>query len=114
MSTDGLLAQTQEYQDLRQREVRIGVLLPLHNINGDGKRMVEYYRGVLMACDSLRANGISTDIRAWNVPEEADIDKILSDPYAANRDLMIGYYCCTRNSHCPHNVECRHSGCWDR
>jgi hypothetical protein len=90
MSTDGLLAQTQEYQDLRQREVRVGVLLPLHNINGDGKRMLEYYRGVLMACDSLRANGISTDIRAWNVPEEADIDKILSDPYAANRDLMIG------------------------
>ena len=90
MSTDGLLAQTQEYQDVRQREVRIGVLLPLHNINGDGKRMLEYYRGVLMACDSLRANGISTDIRAWNVPEEADIDKILSDPYAANRDLMIG------------------------
>ena len=55
--------------DMRQREIRVGVMLPLHNINGDGKRMVEYYRGVLMACDSLRVNGISTDIRAWNVPE---------------------------------------------
>lgn len=77
-------------KDVRQREVRIGVMLPLHNQNGDGKRMVEYYRGVLMACDSLRANGISTDIRAWNVAEDTDISEILSDPYAATRDLIIG------------------------
>ena len=51
-------------RDMRQREIRVGVMLPLHNDNGDGKRMVEYYRGVLMACDSLRVNGISTDVRA--------------------------------------------------
>ena len=76
--------------DMRQREIRIGVMLPLHNINGDGKRMVEYYRGVLMACDSLRANGISTDIRAWNVAEDSDISDILKDPHAANCDLIIG------------------------
>lgn len=76
--------------DVRQRAVRIGVMLPLHNINGDGKRMVEYYRGVLMACDSLKANGISTDIRAWNVPEDGNIQKVLNDPHAADRDLIIG------------------------
>ena len=56
----------------------------------DGKRMVEYYRGVLMACDSLKANGVSTDIRAWNVAEDTDIDQILKDPQAATRDLIIG------------------------
>ena len=76
--------------DMRQREIRIGIMLPLHNINGDGKRMVEYYRGILMACDSLRANGISTDVRAWNVAEETDINEVLQDPQAANRDLIIG------------------------
>ena len=76
--------------DMRQREIRIGIMLPLHNMNGDGKRMVEYYRGVLMACDSLKANGISTDIRAWNVAEDTDVQKILRDPAAANRDLIIG------------------------
>jgi hypothetical protein len=52
--------------------------------------MVEYYRGVLMACDSLRVNGISTDIRAWNVAENADIQKVLKDPKAAECDLIIG------------------------
>ena len=76
--------------DMRQREIRVGVMLPLHNINGDGKRMVEYYRGILMACDSLRANGISTDVRAWNVAEETDINEVLQDPHAADRDVIIG------------------------
>ncbi len=77
-------------KDMRQREIRVGVMLPLHNDNGDGKRMVEYYRGVLMACDSLKANGISTDIYAWNVPEDGDIQKVLGDAHAADRDLIIG------------------------
>ena len=77
-------------RDMRNREIRVGVMLPLHNDNGDGKRMVEYYRGVLMACDSLRVNGISTDIRAWNVAEQSDIKQILKDPKAAECDLIIG------------------------
>ena len=76
--------------DMRQREIRVGVMLPLHNNNGDGKRMVEYYRGVLMACDSLRANGVSTDVRAWNVAEDSDIRETLQDPNAARCDVIIG------------------------
>lgn len=76
--------------DMRRREIRVGIMLPLHKQNGDGRRMVEYYRGVLMACDSLKANGISTDIRAWNVAEDTDIRQILRDPQAATCDLIIG------------------------
>ena len=77
-------------KDMRQREIRVGVMLPLHDVNGDGKRMVEYYRGVLMACDSLKQNGVSTDIRAWNMAEDGDVSQILEDPHAADRDLIIG------------------------
>ena len=40
--------------DVRQRAIRVGVMLPLHKVNNDGKRMVEYYRGLLMACDTLK------------------------------------------------------------
>ena len=76
--------------DMRNRAIRIGVMLPLHNDNGDGKRMVEYYRGVLMALDSLKASGISTDIRAWNVPEDKDIRLTLLEKHVADRDLIIG------------------------
>jgi len=77
-------------RDMRQREIRVGVMLPLHDDNGDGRRMVEYYRGVLMACDSLRAHGISTDIRAWNLAEHGDVQHVLNDPKAADCDLIIG------------------------
>ena len=75
--------------DMRNREIRVGVMLPLHTINGDGRRMTEYYRGVLMACDSLRQMGISVDIHAWNVAEDMDINAFLTDE-AAQMDLIIG------------------------
>ena len=76
--------------DVRQRAIRVGVMLPLHNINGDGKRMIEYYRGILMACDSLKQSGISVDIRAWNMAEDADIIQILHEKDAARCDIIFG------------------------
>ena len=80
----------QETLGVASRPIRLGVMLPLHDKNGDGRRMVEYYRGVLMACDSLRRKGLSLDVRAWNVPEEADIAQTLADPEAARLDVIIG------------------------
>lgn len=79
-----------EKGDVRNRAIRLGIMLPLHKINNDGKRMVEYYRGLLMACDSLKKEGISVDIHAWNLPETADITPLLQDPAAANCDIIIG------------------------
>ena len=76
--------------DVRNREIRLGVMLPLHNINGDGRRMMEYYRGVLMACDSLKKQGLSIDVHAWNTAEDGNINKVLEDPAAAKCDLIIG------------------------
>ena len=76
--------------DVRRRAIRLGVMLPLHDINGDGKRMVEYYRGVLMACDSLKKLGISVDVHAWNTPEDGDIRPVLLNEAATKCDLIIG------------------------
>ena len=72
------------------RTIRLGVMLPLHNINGDGHRMVEYYRGVLMACDSMKKEGISVDVRAWNLAENGNVTELLKDKDAQNRDIIIG------------------------
>lgn len=72
------------------RIVRIGVMLPLHNVDGDGNRMVEYYRGLLMACDELKQQGVSTDIHAWNVNIDSDVSQALADPAAAQCDLIFG------------------------
>ena len=76
--------------DVRERAIRVGVMLPLHNINGDGRRMVEYYRGILMACDSLKKIGISVDLHAWNTPEDGNISTVLSDQAAAKCDIIFG------------------------
>lgn len=76
--------------DVRKRAIKVGVMLPLHDVDGDGRRMVEYYRGMLMACDSLRSDGISTDIRAWNVPIDGDIRQVLLDNKASECDIIFG------------------------
>lgn len=71
-------------------KVRIGVMLPLHANDGDGKRMVEYYRGILIALDSLKHKGISTEIRAWNVPNGADIRQTLLEEGAEKCHIIFG------------------------
>lgn len=76
--------------DVRQRSIRMGVMLPLNDRNGDGRRMVEYYRGLLMACDSLKHEGISVDVYAWNTPEDGDLSETLAKPEAAQCDVIFG------------------------
>ena len=88
--TDAAQQQKVVRTDVRQRAIRVGVMLPLHDVDGDGRRMVEYYRGMLMACDSLRKSGISTDIRAWNVPIDADIRETLLQNGANECDIIFG------------------------
>lgn len=84
-------AQTSKFETgIKNRAIRIGVMLPLHDVDGDGKRMTEYYRGLLLACDSLKYEGISTDIHAWNVPIDADIRETLLDPAAKKCDIIFG------------------------
>lgn len=76
--------------DVRGRAINVGVMLPLHDVDGDGRRMVEYYRGILLACDSLRKAGISTNIRAWNVNIDADIRQTLLQEGASDCDIIFG------------------------
>ena len=84
--------------DVRQRHIRMGVLLPLHLQNNDGKRMLEYYRGILMACDSMKHEGISVDVNAWNLAEETNLGSLLPQIEAAKCDILIGPY---YNKHVP-------------
>ena len=76
--------------DITQRAIRVGVILPLHNVDGDGRRMVEYYRGILMACEELKKDGISIDIHAWNVNIDADISQTLAEKGADKLDIIFG------------------------
>lgn len=70
--------------------INVGVMLPLHDVNGDGRRMVEYYRGLLMAVEDMKRQGRSVNVYAWNVPEEADVRTTLLDDNAAKCNLIVG------------------------
>lgn len=70
--------------------VKVGVMLPLHNVDGDGRRMLEYYRGMLMGCDQFRKEGINVDVRAWNVPIDANIMNTLNEEGADKCDIIFG------------------------
>lgn len=70
--------------------LRVGVVLPLHNVDGDGRRMLEYYRGILMACEDLKKQGRSIAVNAWNVPIDADIYRTLVKDEMQYCDIIFG------------------------
>ena len=72
-----------------KKQVNIGVLLPLHDINGDGKRMMEYYRGMLLAVEDLKKEGYNIRVNAWNAYEESEMKTFLT-PEAASCDVIFG------------------------
>lgn len=77
-------------QPFAGKTVHVGIMLPLHNVDGDGRRMTEFYRGMLMACDNLRAEGLNIDIHAWNVNIDADITQFMKQADAAHCNIIFG------------------------
>ena len=65
-------------------------MLPLHNVDGDGRRMIEYYRGFLMGCDELKKAGQNVEVMAWNVPIDANISQTLAKEGADRCDVIFG------------------------
>lgn len=64
--------------------LKVGVLLPMAE-----KRMVEFYRGLLMAADSVRRSGVSLDIHAWNSGATAEkLEPVLAE--MKGFDLIFG------------------------
>ena len=73
-----------------RKNVKVGVMLPLHDNDGDGRRMVEYYRGLLLGVDRVKKDGITVEMQAWNVPIDADINNTLKEQGAADCDIIFG------------------------
>lgn len=88
-TTESASAQTQSSAKGKY-SVKVGVVLPLHNVDGDGRRMTEYYRGLLMACDDLKRNGLNIAICAYNSPNDGDIYQVLAMKDLAKCDVIFG------------------------
>ena len=65
-------------------DLKVGVLLPLSD-----KNMVEFYRGMLMAADSVRKSGVNLDIHAWDCGSTAaQVEALL--PNLSELDIIFG------------------------
>lgn len=75
----------------RMRNLRMAVLLPFQSDASKGARMVEYYRGLLMAVDSLKQGGTSVEVYAYDSGKTAaDMKKTLQKPELAKADIIFG------------------------
>ena len=65
-------------------DLKVGVMLPLSD-----KKMVEFYRGLLMAADSVRKSGVNLDIHAWDCgTTSAQVEALL--PKIGELDVLFG------------------------
>ena len=65
-------------------DMKVGVLLSFSD-----QKMVEFYRGFLMAADSVRKSGVNLDIHAWDCgTTKLQIESLL--PKLSEMDVIIG------------------------
>ena len=71
--------------------VCLGVVLPLKEATNRGPKMVEFYRGVLLAADSLSRDGLCVDIEVYDCGRTADdMDSLLMTHSLAQCDVIFG------------------------
>ena len=71
--------------------INVGVMLPLNN-SKEGEMMVEYYRGILMACNELKKEHYNINIHAWDVNAKTDIEALLNEKGVKDCHVIFGPY----------------------
>ncbi len=60
-------------------------------VNSDRTRMIEFYRGLLLAVDSLKTQGVSVNLHAYDTKqEEKALERILSQPEIKQMQVIFG------------------------
>lgn len=67
--------------------LKVGVLLPFEKNTDRGTKMVEFYRGFLMAADSIRKEGLNIDVWAW---ESGSTKSDMTACIESNRSVLSG------------------------
>ena len=82
------------YAENETGKIDIAVLLPFMLSQKENTRSalyLEYYQGFLLAIDSLKKQGTSIDVYAYDTEgKSSTLDNILSDPQMSSVDLIIG------------------------
>lgn len=71
--------------------LNVAVILPLKENTERGGKMIEFYQGMLMAADSVRKQGTSVDIYAYNSGSSvAELNSILDKDELKHMDAIFG------------------------
>ncbi len=71
--------------------MRVAVLLPMRVNGSSGRQFLEFYQGVLLALEELKADGISTQVDLFNTARSAtEVESLLKRPELQQADLIIG------------------------
>lgn len=74
-----------------KKHLNVAVILPLKTGGDKGNKMIEFYRGLLMAADSVKQQGTSVDIYAYHSGNTAaDMRVILAHPEMSHMDMVFG------------------------
>lgn len=74
-----------------RQHLNVGVILPLKAGGDKGSKMIEFYRGLLMAADSVKQQGTSVDIYTYHSGSTAaEMRTILSQPKMQEMDMIFG------------------------
>ncbi len=70
--------------------IRMSVILPFKAKGATQAKMIDFYRGLLMAVDSLKRTGTSFEISAYTVEDGASLTKILQQEELARTNIIFG------------------------
>ncbi len=88
-SNEELMAPPQA--SIPQKLIRMGVILPFKGGSPENDKMIEFYRGVLMAVEEFKKKGISVDIFAYDSGKNTgDIKAVINAHPLSDLDFIIG------------------------
>ena len=74
-----------------QKKISLGVILPFKGGTPENEKMIEFYRGVLMAVENMKRSGTSVDIFAYDSGKSpGDIQAIVNNHPLNHLDFIIG------------------------
>lgn len=73
------------------KHINVGVILPIKEGGELGVKMLEFYRGLLMAADSVKSQGTTVEVYAYHSGATTDdINYVLQKPALKNMDIIFG------------------------
>ena len=74
-----------------QSLVRMGVILPFKKQYKESSRMIEFYRGALLAVENMKKSGLSVEVYAYNSGETAkELQQLLNTGKVPQLDFILG------------------------